>query len=276
MAGHERAERGAHILRATITVKDQPARWPAALEGARKHAAGFSRGAVATEGPGEHSAGVMIEHDGEVAPTIGKAEIGDVADPHPIDVIHVRRPHPIGMLGEARANAGFRAIPAHRLRAEARRAHEPRHAAPTAPPPRVHQFAVQPRTAVARVVRREASNKFCGQGPVLVRVRALAPPPPRVEAAGRDVVAAAERRDLEAFVVRDEVVDEGEAVARRALQNRMAFFRRSCSSLSSAYFRSSACSCAISRAGPDGGAFGARPRKRPSFTSFRHLESMKG
>jgi hypothetical protein len=42
------------------------------------------------------------------------------------------------------------------------------------------------------------------------------------------------------------------------------FFRSSCSSSSSACAFSSACSCAISRAGPrGGGAFLARPPSRP-------------
>src|SRR5690242_6078883 len=125
-------------------------------------------------------------------------------------------------------------------------------------------------------MHREESNDLRGQFSILVRVRTVLAVPPRVEPTGRDAVAATERSDLVAFVLGDEVVDEGEAVAFRAFQNRMAFFRRSCSSWSCAYLRSSACSCAISRVGPGGGVFCGRPRNRPSFTSFRHFESMKG
>jgi hypothetical protein len=55
--------------------------------------------------------------------------------------------------------------------------------------------------------------------------RAVAVGPPRVEPVGRDAVPATERRDLKAAALRDDVVDEGEAVAFRALQNRMAFLR---------------------------------------------------
>ena len=129
------------------------------------------------------------------------------------------------------------------------------------------------------MMRGKAATYLGDQLPVLVRVRALAAAAPRVEPAPGDAVATTERRDLEgdaAVALRDEVVDEGEPLAFRALQNRMAFFKRSCSSFNSAYFRSSACSCGISRAGPTGGAFGGRPRSRPSFTSFRHFESMTG
>src|SRR6478735_7074152 len=123
---------------------------------------------------------------------------------------------------------------------------------------------------------REESNDLRGHFAIPGRVRADCPVSPRVVPAGRDVVAATERSDLVAFVLGDERVDEGEPVALRAAQNRMAFFKRSCSSWSSAYFRSRAWSAAISRAGPAGAAFGGRPRSRPSFTSFRHLDSMKG
>ena len=63
----------------------------------------------------------------------------------------------------------------------------------------------------------------------------------------------------------------------RAAQNRMAFFRRSCSSCSSAYFRSRRLELRdLARRALPAGAFGARPRSRPSFTSFRHFDSMKG
>lgn len=56
----------------------------------------------------------------------------------------------------------------------------------------------------------------------------------------------------------------------------MAHFRSSRSSCSSAYRGSSVCSGAISRGGPGGGAFTARPRMTPSRTSFRYFDSMKG
>ena len=90
----------------------------------------------------------------------------------------------------------------------------------------------------------EAATNFRGQRPVLVCVRTLVSAAPRIEPAPCDAVAPTERRDFELNVVavRDEVGDEGEPLAFRALQNRMAFFKRSCSALSSAYFRSRACS----------------------------------
>jgi hypothetical protein len=62
-------------------------------------------------------------------------------------------------------------------------------------------------------MRGEATTNLGGQRPVLDRVRSLFASTPGVEPAGRDVVAATERRDCVAFVLRDEVVDEGEARA---------------------------------------------------------------
>lgn len=276
MVRDEGTERGAHVLRAAIAVEDEPARWATTRESAGEDATCFPRRATTTEGPGEYAARMMVQYDGEIAPPVAEAEIRDVAHPHAINAMHAELPHAIGMLGKARANAGLGAISSHRFPAEPRRAHESRDAATTADPAGDYELPMESRTAVALLVLCKAANDFGGQRPVLDRVCAFAALPPRVEAARRDVVAAAERSDFEAFVLRDEMLDEGEDIALRALQNRMAFFRRSCSSLSSAYFRSRVCNCAISRAGPAGGAFRGWPRSRPSVTSFRHFESMKG
>lgn len=218
----------------------------------------------------------MIEHHGEIAPAVREAEIGDVADPEAIHAIDVRLPHPIGMLRKARADARFGAVAAYGFRAETRLAHQPRDAASTDRPAGTSQLPIDPRTAIALLVLPKQSNDCRGQGSVPECVRADVAAAPRVEPRARDAIPAAERSDLEAFVLGNEMLDEREDFALCALQNRMAFFRRSCSSLSAAYFRSSACNAAISRAGPGGGAFGGRPRKRPTFASFRHFESMKG
>ena len=117
VARDEDAEGRAHVLGAAIAVEDQPALWAPASERSAKHATGFSRGAAPTEGPREHTTGMMIEDDGEIAPATSEAEIRDVAHPELIVARDVRRPHPIRMLRKARPNAGFGAIAAHRFRA---------------------------------------------------------------------------------------------------------------------------------------------------------------
>src|SRR5205809_102518 len=97
--------------------------------------------------------------------------------------------------------------------------------------------------------------------------------PPRVVARAGDPVERAEPRHGVRPPLR---VDERERVSFRVAQNRMAFFKRACSSCSSAWARSSAWRRRISRAG---GIFtaGARPpRSTPSRTAFRHRDSMNG
>lgn len=276
MLRDERGEGGAQVLGAAVAVKDQWARGASVAQGAGEDGTRHARRAVARERPGDDAPRVRIHDDGEIAPLAADAEIRDIADPHLIRPGDLGLPEAIGVLRKARPNPRLGAIAADGFRASARGAHQAGDAAPTHGPAGVHQLAMEARTAVPLVMHRKASNDLRGQGSVLGRVRAVLPTPPRVEPAGRDVIAATERSDFVAFVLRDEGVDEGEPVTLRAAQNRMAFFRRSCSSLSSAYFRSSAWSCAISRAGPGGAAFGSRPRRHPSFTSFRHFDSMKG
>ena len=89
--------------------------------------------------------------------------------------------------------------------------------------------------AVPSVMLREQATAFRAQRPVLFRVGALAASAPGIEAGGRHVKVPAQRAHARLGVVR---LDEGEDVACRAEQNRMAFFRRSCSCCNAAYFRS--------------------------------------
>lgn len=207
------AERRAHILGAAITVKDQRVGRPTSMHRVGEHCARDGRGATTRERPGEDASRTLIHDDREIAPAPADAEVRDIADPHLIRARDARLPEAIGMLREARLDARLGAIAADRFRAEARRAHQPRDATTTATPARVHQLAMQSRTAIAPLMPREATTNLRGQRPVLDRVRAFFPPTPGVEPAGRDVVAATERRDGVAFVLRDEVVDEGEAFA---------------------------------------------------------------
>ncbi len=119
---------------------------------------------------------------------------------------------------------------------------------------------IQPRAAVPLAMDAKQTLDLRREHPVLLRSRAHAAPVPGVEPGGRDGIAPAEGSHAERAPL---ALDERERVPFRAEQNRMAFFKRACSSLSSAYSRSSCCSFASSRAGPADGAFGARPRSRP-------------
>jgi hypothetical protein len=143
------------------------------------------------------------------------------------------------MLRVPTVEAGLGAIALRGLRAEPARLHKPRDPTPTHPPPGVAQRALKPWTAVPLLVRGEERRDLGREVPVLFRVRALAAAPPGVKPGGAHPVAATERAHAEARADRralrgDERGDEREDLAFRAEQNRMAFFRRSCSSLRSA------------------------------------------
>src|SRR2546422_950522 len=157
--------------------------------------------------------------------------------------------------------------------AEAGRAHQPRDAAPTDRPPLGAQRALHPGTPVRPVMLLEQSVNVLLQLPVLSGAGTGRACPPRVVACAGDPVERAEPR----HGVRPPLgVDERERVNFRVAQNRMAFFRRACSSCSSAWARSSAWSRRISRAGGSFTAGARRPRSTPSRTSFRHRDSMNG
>lgn len=117
-------------------------------------------------------------------------------------------------------------ITPHRFRAEPRRAHETRDPAPAHEPARVPQELVQPWAAVAFLVRSKKTFDLLLEEAVLLRMGTLTATTPGIEAGRRHSVAPAQRRYAE---VRAFGVDEGELVAFRAEQNRMAFLRNSTS-----------------------------------------------
>src|SRR5256886_17629732 len=93
------------------------------------------------------------------------------------------------------------------------------------------QRALDARTAVGAAVMLEESLNPSLQLPVLRRVGTLGALPPGVVARPRDAVQRTEPRHRVVAPVR---VDEREDVSFRVAQNRMAFFRRACSSCRSA------------------------------------------
>jgi hypothetical protein len=131
----------------------------------------------------------------------------------------------------------LRSITLHRFRAEPRRAHEARDPASAHGPARVAQQLIETWAAVAFLMCIKETFDLRREESVLFRMGTLTTPTPGIEAGRRHGVAPAQRRDAEVRALR---VDEGERVAFRAEQNRMAFFKSSCSSSNSA--------CAFSRA----------------------------
>src|SRR3989441_9617042 len=152
------------------------------------------------------------------------------------------------------------AVDLHDPRAQARPAHEPLDPAAADSAPLRLQRALDARTAVGAAVLLEESLNPSLQLPVLRRADTLGALPPGVVAGPRDAVHRTEPRHRVGAPVR---VDEREDVSFRVAQNRMAFFRRTCSSCRSACARSSSCSRWISRGGARWTAAPRLPRRRP-------------
>jgi len=224
-------------------------------------------------GPRQDSSRMLVHDDGEIAPRVAHFEIRDIADPHLIRRRDRGRPEPIGMAGVLVMDIPLGSISTDRLCPQARGPHEPGDTPAADHPSGGDERVPQPRAAVPCVMDGKEPRDGLQEHAVLRRIGIRIAPTPGVIPAAGHAIPPAKGRDAEP---RPRRIDDGERVAFRAEQNRMAFFRSSCSSCRSACAFSSACRAAISRAGPGGGAFVARPRIRPSRTSFRHLDSMKG
>ena len=268
----QRAKWRPHVLRPAIAMKDEIAR-PSRACGTRHNGTRDGGAPPRRERPGEDAARVLVHHDREVPPLTAGLEIRDVADPDLIRARHRCTPEPIRVPLIESVDRHFRAIPEYGRRPQAGLTHETGDPTPAHAPAGALQQLMQAWTSVAPVVQGKQAHDLVAEGPVLLCMRARPATTPGIEARPRHAKGAAQGRHA---VLRPMRRDEGEDVAFRAEQNRMAFFRRSCSCSSCAYFRSSACSCLSSRTGAGGGAAGGFPRNRPSRTSFRHFESMKG
>src|SRR5439155_8696476 len=200
-------------------------------------------------------------------------QVGDIPDPDPIRPRGDARPEPVGVLAVEAMEPRIGTVDLHGPRAQARPAHEPLDPAATDGARLRVQRALDARAAVGAAVLLEEPLNPPLQLPVQRRVGTLGALPPGVVARPCDAVHRTEPRHRVVTPVR---VDEREDVSFRVAQNRMAFFRRACSSCRSACARSSSCSRRISRGGATWTAVPRFPRNRPSRTSFRHRESMKG
>ena len=127
--------------------------------------------------------------------------------------------------------------------------------------------------AVGAVMRAKERRDLLRQRPVLLRVPTRAPAVPGVEARPRHAEQPTEARHTQP---RPLAVDERERRVGGAEQNRMAFFRRACSSCNIAWSRSSVARRRSSRAGGGAGAGRFAPRSVPSRHSRRHFDSIKG
>lgn len=136
------------------------------------------------------------------------------------------------MLAEPPMGPRFAPIDTGRTRTQLALAHQACH------PPTAYaltapcQQPMQARTAIRPATSREDGDDRREEHPVLLPVSALRPTAPRIVPRARDPVAPTQPRHPERLPF---AVDECEDVGFRVEQNRMAFFRRACSSCSRAW-----------------------------------------
>jgi len=178
------------------------------------------------------------------------------------------------MLREKAMQARIGPVQARRARPQSALPHEAFHAPSTQAIPLSLQGPMNPWTSISATALLEQSTNLFQPDPVLCPACTLAALLPRVVPRSRDTI---ERTQPFHWERSSLAPNEGEDVRFRAEQNRMAFFRSSCSCCSNACARSSACKRLSSRTfGGLTGASPSGPRRLPSRISLRHRDSMKG
>ncbi len=198
-------------------------------------------------------------------------------DPDLVGPGRMGSPHAIRMPTELPVRSGLAAIHVHDARAPALDTHEPFDPSATDPVTSCSQCSLEPRAPIRAATPLEHRPHRLEEDPVLFLALTCGPLTPRIVAGPRHAIQRTEARHCDRPPLR---VDVRERLGLLTEQNRMAFFRRACSSCSSRCARSSSCSLRISRTS---GALGARrsglracDRRRPSRNSFRHRDSMNG
>src|SRR5688572_2843292 len=265
---------GAGILTAAVAMKDQPRKGAAPPDRGIEDRTGQAGIARCAQAPSQDTAGVLIHHDRQVTPLPGHREIGDIADPNLIHSGDSRSPQVIRMLREKAMQARIGPVQPSRARPQSALPHEAFYAPSTQAMPLSLQGPMNPRASISPTALLEQSTNLFQPDPVLCPACTLAALLPRVIPSSRNVI---ERTQPFHWERSSLALDEGEDVRFRAEQNRMAFFRSSCSCCNNACARSSACRRLSSRTfGGFTGATPPGPRRWPSRISFRHRDSMKG
>ena len=148
----------------------------------------------------------------------------------PLDLVgprHLGAPHPIGMLTEPSMRPRLAAVNTHEACAPTARPHEPLDTPATDPVAALAQGSMQTRTPIRAAALLEDRPHRLHQNPVLFPARTRGATAPRLVAGPRHAVQRTEACHRHHPSVRR---DERERFGLRSEQNRMAFFRRACSS----------------------------------------------
>src|SRR5262245_5761389 len=272
--GQPLAEQMGRVLDTSVAVEDDAgSRVPIAhrMVERRKRQARVLRG---PETPADDAPGVAIHHNGEVAPRAADLQVRDVAHP---DLIGARG-HPIeltvGNAGEEPVQARDAPVELHRAGPQPGLPHESGDAPTADPDGGAGECVEHPGAAIGTAAALEDRLDLVEQHQVLLAPGTLAAAAPRVVARPRDAVQHAQSLQTEPCAL---AVEEFEDFRLRAEENRMAFFKRSCSALSIACSRLRVCRALSSRVDRNGmSPRGIRPLTTPSRTSFRQRESMNG
>ncbi|KOP26851.1 hypothetical protein AMR41_08170 [Hapalosiphon sp. MRB220] len=244
--------------------------WRACPQGRGQGATGQRGRAFGSQRPAQQATGVAIHHRSQVAPLAGDFEVGDIADP---DLVGSIARLFVGTTGDAvqeARQAGTSAIEAGRAGAYAFLPHQSFH--PAAP----HGLALAPEggmhagTAIGVPAGLMYPTNLLHQAGIFDLAVTARSPRPCVVAGGADPVETAHRPHRTGFLV---VLDEGEDLAFRSEVNAIAFFKRSCSSLSCSYCRLILRS-AFSSAAVDGSTGAPLVTITPSRASLRQRDSM--
>lgn len=177
---------------------------------------------------------MLVEHRGEIPPAASDRDIRQIADP---DLVHGRRhdvPNSVGVLRTPAMRPARAPIDPRGPRTPPTFTHETFDASMTELVSPRFQRAIHPRTPIRPAAALEDRTHLFEQYPVLPRVRARRPLPPRVVPRSRHAKEPTEPRHTEP---RPFLIDERERVGFRAEVNRMSFFSSACSSTSNACAR---------------------------------------
>src|SRR5215471_3678028 len=268
------AEQVGRVLDTPVAVEDDTGPRAPIVHSAverRKRQPRVSRG---PETPADDAAGVAIHHDREVAPRTADLQVREIAHPDLIGSRGQSIELMVGNAGEEPVQARDAPVEVHRAGPQAGLAHEPGDASTADPDAGAGQRVEHPRTAIGAAAALEDRLDLVEQYPVLLAPGTLAAAAPRIVARPRDAIQRAHAFQAQPCSL---AVDEFEDLRLRAEENRMAFFKSWCSTLSIACSRLRLCRALSSRVDRNGmSPRGLRPLTTPSRTSFRQRESMNG
>jgi len=217
------------ILGAPIGVEYEAATGLTAVHGAIERFEGelhILPGAIA---PTDNAPAVLVHDHRQEAVDRADLEVSDIADPHLVGALELKIELLVGNCTEEALNARARVAQSSHARFDPVRSHEAGDTMLSNPMAAAAQCLVNPRTAIDATALGVNRPDLACQRFVLALTLATLARAPSIKASPRYPVYPAHQREIMLCPV---YFDEGEDLRFRSEANRMAFFRSSCSSLS--------------------------------------------